>query len=150
MNLSGSHLLKASRDHVFGLMLKPEVLRKCIPGCEKLTETTPDHYDILMKVGIGAIKGTFTGKVVLKDKEPPARFAMLINGTGAPGWLKGQAVIELANKDSGTEVHHNAELTVGGLIAGVGSRMIGVVAKQLTEQFFKALAAQVESKASHK
>ncbi len=59
------------------------------PGAQELTETGPDQYDAVLKVGVAAIRGTYKGKVAIADKEEPTSYTLLIEGSGGPGWLKG-------------------------------------------------------------
>ncbi len=144
MKLSGAHHIKAPRQKVWDGLNDPQVLARCIPGCEKLERTDGDNYTAHLKVGVAAIKGEYTGKVALKDLVPLASYTLHVEGKGGPGWIKGHSKIHLADKESGTEIKYDADMQVGGLIASVGSRMIEAVGKMMAEQFFKALAAQVE------
>ncbi|MFM9105931.1 MAG: CoxG family protein, partial [Chloroflexota bacterium] len=74
MELSGDHSFNAPRDRVWTFMLDPEVLRQCLPGCEKLDEIGPDEYEATMKIGIGAIRGTYQGRVKISDKVEPSSY----------------------------------------------------------------------------
>jgi uncharacterized protein len=89
-----------------------------------------------MKVGVAAIKGTFEGKVRLFDLEPPNRYKMALEGSGGPGFVRGEASMELSDIEGGTRVSYSADVQVGGLIASVGQRMLGGVSKMMLEQFF--------------
>lgn len=144
MKLSGTYQLKAPRQKVWDALNDPNVLSKCIPGCDKLERTGGDNYTAHLKVGVAAIKGAYTGRVSLKDIVPPTSYTLHVEGKGGPGFLKGESKIHLSDKDGGTEVRFDSDMQVGGLIASVGSRMIEGVGKMLADQFFKALEAQVE------
>ena len=143
MKLSGAYQINALRQKVWDALNNPDVLTKCIPGCEKLERTEADTYTATLKVGVAGIKGNYMGKVSLKDIVPPTSYTLLVEGKGAPGFIKGASKIHLADKDGGTEVKYEADMQVGGLIAAVGSRMIEGAGKMMAEQFFKALAAEV-------
>src|SRR5262245_13272903 len=117
MKIEGSNDIPAPRDRVWAAFLDPETLAKAIPGCEKLEAIGPDEYKAVMKIGVGPVKGTFEGKVRLADQEPPHRYRMEVEGAGAPGFVRGQANMELAEADGGTRVAYNADVQVGGLIA---------------------------------
>ena len=78
-----------------------------------------------MKIGVAAVKGTFEGKVRLMDKQAPDSYKMAVEGTGGPGFVRGETVITLSDIADGTRVSYTADLQVGGLIAGVGQRMLG-------------------------
>ena len=57
MELIGEHTFSAPRERVWQFMLDPEVLKACLPGCEKLEEIGPDEYAATMKIGVAMIPG---------------------------------------------------------------------------------------------
>jgi uncharacterized protein len=140
MKLEGSYEIAAPREQAWEAFLDPERLRQAIPGCEKLEAVGPDEYKATMKVGVGAVKGTFEGKVRLADKQPPESYRLLVDGSGAPGFLRGDTVITLVDSGSGTRVSYSADVQVGGLIAGVGQRMLGGISKMMADQFFTRMS----------
>jgi hypothetical protein len=73
----------------------------------------------------------------IADAEPPHRTRLIGEGKGLPGFVKGEALIQLTPQDQDTLISYQGDVQVGGLLAGVGQRMIGGVAKMLLEQFFK-------------
>jgi uncharacterized protein len=140
MKIEGTYTISAPRQAVWDAFLNPERLRQALPGCEKLEEAGPDEYRATMKVGVAAIKGTFEGKVKLSDRQAPDSYRMAVEGSGKPGFMKGDAVMRLADGDGGaTTVSYTADVQVGGLIAGVGQRMLGGVAKMMADQFFNRM-----------
>jgi hypothetical protein len=100
-----------------------------------------------MKVGVAAIKGTFTGKVRISDQEPPLRYRMAVEGSGGPGFVRGEATMELAEAEGGTRVAYSADVQVGGLIASVGQRMLGGVSRMMLDQFFERMTELLTSPA---
>jgi uncharacterized protein len=142
MKLSGKATIPAPPEAVFQALTDAAVLAKCIPGCDKMELTGKDEYTAHMKVGIGSIKGSYSGRVKIADKEPPHRFTLEMEGKGAPGFMKGKAKIELKPHKTGTELHYESESQVGGMIAAVGSRLLEVVAKKLSTEFFEKLGKE--------
>ncbi len=137
MKIEGSYDVSAPREKVWEAFLDPERLRQAIPGCEKLEKIGEDEYKATLKVGVAAVKGTFEGKVRLFDKTPPQSYRMAVEGSGGPGFLRGEAVMTLSDgADGGTTIAYTADVQVGGLIAGVGQRMLGGVSKMMADQFF--------------
>ena len=65
MKLEGTYEVPAPRSKVWAAFLDPKLLKKAIPGCEKLEAIGEDEYKATMKVGVGGVKGTFEGKVKL-------------------------------------------------------------------------------------
>jgi uncharacterized protein len=140
MKIEGSYTIPASRHAVWEAFLDPDRLRQAIPGCEKFEAAGLDEYRATMKVGVAAIKGTFEGKVRLSDKQAPDSYRMAVEGSGKPGFVKGDAVMTLGDGEGGaTSISYTADVQVGGLIAGVGQRLLGGVARMMADQFFNRM-----------
>lgn len=144
MKLQGSVTLSAPREAVWQLLTDPQRLAKLLPGAQKLEADGPDRYKVTMKFGIAAFSGNFQGSVELAQKKPPESFQMLLDGRGAPGFMKGAGAIALHEKAGRTEVKYDGEAQVGGVIASVGQRMIEVAAKKIVQQFFEAAASELK------
>lgn len=136
MKIQGSYSIPATPDRVFEALMDPSMLQRSIPGCEKLEQTGPDEYNALLKIGIAAVKGSYTGKVRLTDKQPPCAFTLRMEGRGAAGFVSGDSLIELKPQGDATQLVYAADVQVGGLIAAVGSRLIDAAAKKMATEFF--------------
>ena len=136
MKIEGGHDISAPRQKVWEAFLDPEMLRQAIPGCEKLELIGQDEYRATMKVGVAAVKGTFEGKVRISDKKAPESYRLWVEGSGGPGFIRGETLITLSDIPGGTRVGYGADVQVGGLIAGVGQRLLGGVSKMMADQFF--------------
>jgi carbon monoxide dehydrogenase subunit G len=148
MKVEGAYTFPGEPQQVWELLLDPESLRQCIPGVETLTETSPDHFDAIMKVGVAAIRGTYKGKVAIIDKLEPTEYTLQVEGSGGPGFVKGSARVTLEAAEGGTAVKVDGDGQVGGMLAGVGQRMLPGVAKMLMNQFFECLIGKASSLAA--
>jgi carbon monoxide dehydrogenase subunit G len=148
MKVEAVYTFPGPPDKVWELLLDPESLRSCIPGVETLTETGPDQFDAVMRVGVAAIKGTYKGKVAIVDKQPPSTYTLRVEGSGGPGFVKGTANVSLEPEGDGTKVSVDGDGQVGGMLAGVGQRMLPGVAKMLMNQFFECLIGRLSAKAA--
>ena len=138
MNIIAQHLFPVKREHLWDLLHDPERLSQCIPGCENLREIETDRYDATMKIGVAAIKGTYNGKIEIAEKQSPSHYKLLVEGQATPGFVRATANLDLSEPEPGkTLLHVNAEAQVGGLLASVGQRFLGGIAKQMTEKFFE-------------
>lgn len=147
MKLSGTYEIDAPRDKVFDAITDPNVLQRCIEGCEKMVKTAENSYDAHLKLGVAGIKGNYVGKVQLQDVKPPQSYTLVMEGKGAPGFVKGTARIRLADRADKTELRYEADAQVGGMIAAIGSRLIEAIAKKMADDFFKKFAQQLHPSA---
>ncbi|HEA69148.1 hypothetical protein LCGC14_2037300 [marine sediment metagenome] len=145
MKLEGTYKFKASQEKVWEVLTNPRHLEKAIPGCEKLEEIEPGKYDVTLKIGIAAVKGAYKGMAEVADPQPPQKYRLIVEGSGSPGFVKGEALIELSHQNQSTIVSCQAEGQVGGLIAGVGQRMISGIAKMMLGQFFKQIGKELKA-----
>jgi carbon monoxide dehydrogenase subunit G len=145
MKIEGTYDVPVPRKKVWDAFLNPTQLKKAIPGCEKLEALGNDEFKATMKIGVAAVKGTFEGKVKLIDKKAPESFRLAAEGSGGPGFVKADTLITLTEIDGGTRVSYSADVQVGGLIAGVGQRMLGGVSKMMADQFFGKMSDLLKS-----
>jgi carbon monoxide dehydrogenase subunit G len=143
VKIEGSHTFNAPRAKLWDVLLDPKILSQCLPGCEGLNETGPEQYEATMKVGIAAVKGSYKGKVAIKDKQPPSHYVLSGEGSGGPGFIHGDMAIDLEEGDGKTVLKYSADAKVGGLIASIGQRMLGGVGKMMVDQFFKKIESFV-------
>ena len=145
MKLALSHVIAVNRDRVFRALVDPAMLQRLIPGCESLVAAGPDAYDATLKIGIGGLKGTYTGRAAIANREPPESLMLTFDGKGGSGFLRGSAAIALSADGDTTRVSSDADVQVGGLIAAVGSRLIEAAARKLAGEFFGNLERILKS-----
>ena len=141
MKIEGSYTLNAPRERVWQVLLDAKTMRQCMPGCESMNEIAPDRYETVMKVGVASVKGTYKGKVAIKDKQAPSHYVLSGEGSGGPGFMQGDVAIDLEENNGQTVLKYSTDPKIGGLIASVGQRMLNGVAKMMAEQFFKKVAS---------
>jgi carbon monoxide dehydrogenase subunit G len=140
MKLSGEAALAASVAQVYAALNDPAVLVRTIPGCQRLEMIGTDSYRASVVAGVASIKGTFDGEVRLSDQAPPNSFTLHASGAGAPGTVTAVARVSLSPADAGgTLLRYDADATIGGVIGGVGQRMLAGVARKTAGEFFAAV-----------
>ncbi len=137
MKLTATATITAPRAKVFAAIIDPTILQQSIEGCEKMVKTGDDSYDVQLRIGIAAFKGNYGGQVKLQDQRPPESFALLLEGRGGPGFVKGSAQLQLVEQGNQTQVNCVADVQVGGLIAALGSRLIEPAARKMIQEFFR-------------
>lgn len=136
MKVAGTHTVQAPRQRVYEALQDPAVLARTLPGCQQLEVTDDDTYRATITAGVASVKGTYTGSVVLLDRSEPESYRMKASGAGAPGTISADASIRLEDDGEGTVVHYDADAIVGGMIGGVGQRMLQGVARKTAGEFF--------------
>jgi hypothetical protein len=140
MKLSGQATLRGPVDRVYRALNDPGVLVRTIPGCERLEQVGADEYRMTVTAGVASIKGTYVGDVRLTDQDAPHRFVLRASGSGAPGTVSADVTVSLSDPGDGTTLlAYDADAVVGGMIGGVGQRMLAGVAKKTAGEFFAAV-----------
>lgn len=147
MELTGAMLMAAPREKVWQALNDPNVLVHCIPGCEEVQQisATETHTRVLLKMG--PVRARFVGKIFMSDIRPAEGCTLDFQGSGgAAGFARGKSVVTLESEGSegeSTRLQYSANASVGGKLGQIGGRMIDASAKQMAEQFFSALQAQL-------
>ncbi len=138
MDMSGERRIPAPRKMVWDALNDPDVLKTCIPGCEKLEALSPTELAAVAAVRIGPIAARFNGKVHLSDIDEPNGYTISGEGQGGvAGFAKGGAKVHLAEEDpTATQLTYEVQAQVGGKIAQLGARLIDATAKSMADAFF--------------
>lgn len=146
MKVTGTASLSADRETVWRALNDPAVLVRTIPGCQRLEAQGADAYSMRVAAGVGSIKGVYDGQVRLTDQEEPGSFRMHADGAGAAGTIATVVAVSLTETETGgTSVTYDADATVGGMIGGVGQRMLAGVSKRMAAEFFANVDAALVS-----
>ena len=140
MRIAGNATLHAPVETVYAALRDPRVLVRTIPGCERLEQVGEDAYQMTVTAGVASVRGTYAGDVRLTDQRAPHGFVLRASGSGAPGTVSADVTVELSPGDNGTtELSYDADAVVGGMIGGVGQRLLTGVAKRTAGDFFTAV-----------
>jgi uncharacterized protein len=140
MRIAGNATLHAPVEAVYAALRDPRVLVRTIPGCERLEQVGEDAYQMTVTAGVASVRGTYAGDVRLTDQRAPHGFVLRASGSGAPGTVSADVTVELSPGDNGTtELTYDADAVVGGMIGGVGQRLLTGVAKRTAGDFFTAV-----------
>jgi carbon monoxide dehydrogenase subunit G len=137
MKISGEHTLNAPVEQVWDSLLDPQVLVSTIPGCESLAATGENSYAMTVTAGVAAIKGTYNGVCRLSDLDPHSSLVMKRSGAGAPGTIDATVHVKFTESGEGaTTIAYDADAIVGGMVGGVGQRMLTSVSRKMAGEFF--------------
>ncbi|MBJ3777056.1 SRPBCC family protein [Acuticoccus mangrovi] len=145
MDLKDSVLLPCDRATAWAALNDPDVLARCIPGCETLTMDAPDHMTAVVALKVGPVKARFEGEVTLSEIVPEESYLLSGHGKGGvAGFAKGSARVRLERVSADeTMLNYDASADVGGKLAQLGSRLLDSTARKLAAAFFENIRTAV-------
>ena len=143
MKFTGENVLAAPVEQAWDALLDPAVLVRTIPGCERLEATGDNAYAMTVTAGVASIKGTYAGSCVLTDLVEHESLVMKLDGAGAPGTIGATVNVRFTPEGSSTRVSYDADAVVGGMIGGVGQRMLTSVSRRMAGEFFGNVDAAI-------
>ena len=82
MEIKGAYKIAAPREQVWAALNDPEILKKCLPGCEKLERDGDNAFNATIKAKVGPVSAKFSGSVTLEDLDPPNGYRIVGEGKG--------------------------------------------------------------------
>jgi len=143
MDITGSYRFDAPPDRVWNLLMDPEAIASCIPGCQELAPAGEDRYRAKLSVALAAITGTYDGTVVISEKIPNTSYRLTVDGQGKPGFVRGTAMIAMRADGASTVVDVSGTVQTGGPIARLGQRLVGGGAQMMQDRFFASLQTRL-------
>ncbi len=145
MDMQASRQLAVTQQQAWDALNDPEVLKRCIPGCDKVEATGENQYAVGVAVKIGPVAAKFSGKITLSDIVAPLSYTIAFDGQGgAAGFGKGNAKVTLTPNGGGCELAYVVHASVGGKVAQLGQRLIDGAAKSMAEDFFKRFDEEMQ------
>jgi len=145
MEITGEYQIGASREAVWQALNDPEVLKKCIPGCESLERISDTEFAAAVVAAIGPVRATFNTALSLEDLKPPHSYRLVGESKATACFGKGGATVTLEENDAGTLLRYDADFRVGGKLAQVGSRLVLGVTRKTADDFFGAFSRELDS-----
>jgi carbon monoxide dehydrogenase subunit G len=137
MKMSGERLLPVPPREAWDALNDPAMLKACIPGCESVTMTEPQRYELVMAAKIGPVSARFKGRLTQTDVVEPQSYSIHFDGQGgAAGFGKGTAEVRLAQAEGGTRLDYDVSAQIGGKLAQIGSRLVDAAARKISDEFF--------------
>jgi carbon monoxide dehydrogenase subunit G len=145
LEIKGEYQIDAGRERVWQALNDPEVLQKCIPGCESLEQVNDNEFRATVMAAIGPVRAKFKARLSLEDRNPPESYRLVGKSKAAAGFCSGSAVVSLAEADGGTVLTYEADFKVGGKLAQVGSRLVLGATKKTADDFFGTFSCEIDS-----
>lgn len=147
MDMQGQRQLGVTQQQAWEALNDPQMLKQCVPGCDKMELMEDGRYAVGMSVKIGPVSAKFAGKIELANVQPPESYTLKFDGQGGvAGFGKGVSQVKLTPNEQGTMLDYTVNAQVGGKIAQLGQRLIDGVAKSMAEDFFAKFDAAMQEK----
>jgi len=148
MHFEGTLRIQAPRERVWAFLTDPEAVAQCAPGLETMEVLAPNEkFRVVSAVGFGSLKARFTTDIEWLGLEPPRLAQMKFHGTAAGSAVDGATTMTLSEPETGTtELAWAAEVGLAGALASLASRLMGGVAKKLTDAFFVKVRKKIQGK----
>ena len=142
MNLeqSGEEHIPASPDVVWAFVTDPHKVGMCFPDVSEVTVQDPTHFDAIVQVGVGPVRGKFKMKAELIPDAAKRRLDMKISGGGfgsAVDLMASASIVD--NGDGSTTLKWSGQAVPRGPIAAVGGRVLDAQAKKLIAEAFASV-----------
>ena len=140
MKIEQQKVINISLDKLWVSLHDPTILASTIPWIDSFQEDSHNEYRFSINVGMGAIMGKFSGKIVIEDIVKESQYVMYANAKGQGGWIKGKTLFQLLSlTDSKSQIKIQTDLHIGGVLERVGKRLMKHVAQNQLDKFFKQL-----------
>jgi carbon monoxide dehydrogenase subunit G len=145
MEIKGEYQIDSGREEVWQALIDPEMLKKCIPGCESVERISDTEFAATVMAAIGPVRARFNTKLLLENLNPPESYTLVGESkAGAAGFGRGNAAVTLVAKDGGTLLSYEADFKVGGKLAQVGSRLVVGATKKIASDFFGKFSRELD------
>lgn len=141
MKITGEVTLPAPVETVWHALHQVDVLRATVPGCQELTQTSPDTYTGAATVGIAVIKGLYKGTLSLLEQREPEFARIAVQAKSGHAEISGTGELALEASGDQTLLRYTGDASIKGPLAVVGGRLLPSASKQMTEDFFRNVSA---------
>jgi carbon monoxide dehydrogenase subunit G len=136
---------------LWDFLLDARSLASCVPGCEHVEPAGDNAYTARMKAKIGPISANFKIRIDISETSPPVCLKSTVRGEDSmmASNLNATSVIELKSVEpQKTEMCYRSEVTVLGRLGRFGEGIMRRKAKEVGEQFARAVKERLETASS--
>ena len=148
VKMTKNFTVRAPIGDVWDFMTDIEKVSSCIPGAQYVEDLGDNCHAVMLTIKVGPIKSSYKSEVSIRNLDVN-NHTLEIEGRGTDVKGKGGATMEMVGSltdfgDGTTAINGDSTVTIQGMLAQFGSRMVEDVSNQLFLQFTKSLAAKLE------
>ena len=148
MHLEGSFETPAPRKTVWDFLLNPKDIATCFPDLQSMEVLSPDNFKAKVRVGLSLVKGTMDFDFRTTDKAPPSSAKLIGTGRGVGSTIEIQTGFTIQEAVIGSKVDWVADVNVGGIMAGLGTKLLDSTSSKMVEQVIENLKNKLKEKAT--
>ena len=145
--MEGSFESRAPRSVVWSFLLNPQDIAPFFPDLQSLDVLSPDSFKAKVKVGVSVVRGTMDFEFKVADKVPRSSAKLIGTGRGVGSTVDIQTKFDLEDAGAGTKVSWAADVNVGGIMAGLGSKLLNSTSGKMVEQVIEKLKNKLNENA---
>ena len=77
MDFTATYTFSAPAADVWNLLMSPDAIAACLPGCRELRPIGDDRFEADLVVGVAAVSGVFKMAIAVEDKTPETSYRWL-------------------------------------------------------------------------
>lgn len=133
---NGRERIPADSATVWTFVNDPRQIGQCLPDVEEVTVVDPTHFDAVVRVGVGPVRGRFKMKFGMRADETARRMTMTIAGGGFGSAVDMIAAADIVADGDATILNWSGEAIMRGPVAAVGGRVLDAQAQKLIAHTF--------------
>jgi uncharacterized protein len=143
---SGQELVPVGIDTVWTFVTDPAKVGQCLPEVREVHVQDATHFDAVVRVAVGPVRGKFKFKCELQPDATARRLNIKVSGGGFGSVVDTIAGAEIvASGPSETTLNWSGEAEMRGPVAAVGGRVLDAQAQKLIGQTFANVRQQLSA-----
>lgn len=140
MDIEGTYTFQAPPELVWRNLMDPQILRKSVPGVERLEQIDDHTYEISLTVQHVPLRGTYQGRIQIVEQQYPSHYRISFQGESQQQVFGGNGDIYLQRHENHTVISYQGLLNIDRHNSLLPPTLIRGMMKLLVQQFFAALA----------
>ncbi len=138
-------------EKVWSYLSNPAKVVPCVPGAQLTEQIDARHYRGTVSLKVGPVSASYKGEITIETLDHETHTIKLV-GRGLDARGKGSASMTMQGQaraldDNTTEITNRIEISVTGMLAQFGSRLIEDVSSRLFDQFTECFEALLSGEA---
>lgn len=145
LRYQGETTIPAPVGEVWGFLTNMQRVGQCVPGLEQMEVLGDGRFEAVVRVGVGPVRGPFRLQAQMTRDDGARSASLAIRGSGMGSGIELSSSMRLESSgDRATVMRWQAEGSVTGPLAGVGSRLLDYQARKTVETIFENIRKAFE------